>query len=558
MSNIDTNIPLTEAKLNQSSNTNNNSCPKRELSSEIEIGSTSENSSSNNQSDYLSMKRGRSDSPSKENKVLQKTSSKSFTKNKYINDFFKPTSIHNSNSSINCNSTLQIANDLKEKEKEIAFLKAELETLQEKFEQSEKEKKEKNENANKVLISLLKELEDLKRKNKKRDLHEDQLKIGKYSLIRTARGQYIDLWEDGEEMTSLKAKLNDIRERITHLINTKQENTFQFYSLQREEKVLKAQYDNIEFTKIKYLLDTRTFSEETNCYYSKSWPLLNNRYQLLSLLGKGGYSEVYKAFDLVDKKYVACKVYLIKQNWPKEICENYIKHTLREIEIHKTINCSKIIKQLDVFDIDGNSYCTVLEFCNGGDLGTYLKLYRTLTEKEVQDITKQILIGLDYLNQRKKKIIHYDIKPQNILFHNKEIKISDFGISKIIDNESSANASNIELTSQGIGTYYYLPPECFEIGKNVTINSKVDIWSVGVMCFEMIYGKKPFGHGCSQDKLFDIMSEYRKVVFPLVPQVSQECKEFIMKCLEWKIDARFEVSQAMTSKFITKEYKESI
>ena len=179
MSNIDTNIPLTEAKLNQSSNTNNNSCPKRELSSEIEIGSTSENSSSNNQSDYLSMKRGRSDSPSKENKVLQKTSSKSFTKNKYINDFFKPTSIHNSNSSINCNSTLQIANDLKEKEKEIAFLKAELETLQEKFEQSEKEKKEENENANKVLISLLKELEDLKRKNKKRDSHEAQLKIGK-------------------------------------------------------------------------------------------------------------------------------------------------------------------------------------------------------------------------------------------------------------------------------------------------------------------------------------------------------------------------------------------
>ena len=101
--------------------------------------------------------------------------------------------------------------------------------MQEKFEQREKEKKEENENANKVLISLLKELEDLKRKNKKRDLHEDQLKIGKYSLIRTARGQYIDLWEDGEEMTSLKAKLNDIRERITHLINTKQENTFQFY-----------------------------------------------------------------------------------------------------------------------------------------------------------------------------------------------------------------------------------------------------------------------------------------------------------------------------------------
>ena len=120
------------------------------------------------------------------------------------------------------------------------------------------------------------------------------------------------------------------------------------------------------------------------------------------------------------------------------------------------------------------------------------------------------------------------------------------------------NTNNIELTSQGIGTYYYLPPECFEIGKATKINNKVDIWSVGVMCYEMLFGKKPFGQGCSQEKLFDIMSELRKVSFPMLPKISEECKEFIMKCLEWKIESRFDVSQALHSKFMNKEYFDNI
>ena len=78
-----------------------------------------------------------------------------------------------------------------------------------------------------------------------------------------------------------------------------------------------------------------------------------------------------------------------------------------------------------------------------------------------------------------------------------EIKISDFGLSKIIDN----NCDKVQLTSQGVGTYWYLPPECFEEKININISSKVDIWSCGVILYEMIYNKKPFGNNCSQDKL---------------------------------------------------------
>ena len=156
--------------------------------------------------------------------------------------------------------------------------------------------------------------------------------------------------------------------------------------------------------------------------------------------------------------------------------------------------------------------------------------------------------GLIYLNNLPKKIIHYDLKPENILFHNMEIKISDFGLSKIIET----NSDKVQLTSQGVGTYWYLPPECFEERKNINISSKVDIWSCGVILYEMIYNKKPFGHNCSQEKLIKdkIMQNAKIVEFPEKPFISDECKNFIKHCLSYKQENRYDVIQAMKSSFI--------
>lgn len=77
--------------------------------------------------------------------------------------------------------------------------------------------------------------------------------------------------------------------------------------------------------------------------------------------------------------------------------------------------------------------------------------------------------GLKYLTDQKQKIIHYDLKPQNIIFHNGEVKITDFGLCKIIEE----NQDKIELTSQGVGTYWYQAPECFDQSKNPQITQKV-------------------------------------------------------------------------------------
>ena len=74
-------------------------------------------------------------------------------------------------------------------------------------------------------------------------------------------------------------------------------------------------------------------------------------------------------------------------------------------------------------------------------------------------------------------MIHYDLKPQNIIFHNGMLKVTDFGLCKTMKNE----LNRMELTSQGVGTYWYLPPECFI--PNASITTKVDIWSIGVIYY---------------------------------------------------------------------------
>ena len=177
-----------------------------------------------------------------------------------------------------------------------------------------------------------------------------------------------------------------------------------------------------------------------------------------------------QAFDLENNIEVACKIHELNSSWSNTLRDCYIKHAIRENDIYKQIKHSKVVNHYDTFEIDQNSFCSVLEICSGPDLYTYLKLHKVIPEKEAKFIITQLLSALKYLNERDNKIIHFDLKPQNILFHNGEVKIADFGLAKVLDDHKD----QIELTSQGVGTYWYVPPECFETDKNKPIiDSKV-------------------------------------------------------------------------------------
>lgn len=271
----------------------------------------------------------------------------------------------------------------------------------------------------------------------------------------------------------------------------------------------------------------------------------NGRYLLLHLIGKGGFSEVHKAFDFDGQRYVACKVHQLASEWKDEKRANYLKHAVREYDIQKSLDHPHIVSLFDVFEIDQMSFCTVLEFCDGNDLDFYLKQHKMVREQEARCIIMQVVSALRYLNLKKNPVIHYDLKPGNILLVGKGdfiggLKITDFGLSKIMEN---SNDGGMELTSQGAGTYWYLPPECFT--ESPKISSKVDVWSVGVIFYQCLYGKKPFGNNMAQDAIlkFNTILKAKEVDFPPLPKISPEAKIFIRRCLEYRADLRADVLQ---------------
>jgi len=252
----------------------------------------------------------------------------------------------------------------------------------------------------------------------------------------------------------------------------------------------------------------------------------NQRYLLTHLLGKGGFSEVWKAYDLAKFRWVACKIHQLSDAWDNHRKSNYTRHAKREYEIHKSLSHPRVVPFYDIIGVNNGTFCTILQFCEGTDLDMHLKMRHHLKESEARCLIAQVLEGLQYLNQQSQPIIHYDLKPANLLINNCEAKITDFGLSKRND---SPTTSEIDLTTPGAGTYWYLAPECFVGAK---ISNKVDMWAVGIIFYQMLVGERPLGHKLSQKEILEHGSILRgEITFPSSPKISDEAKKFIRDCL---------------------------
>lgn len=315
--------------------------------------------------------------------------------------------------------------------------------------------------------------------------------------------------------------------------------------LRKEETDLSMEKERLEKEKQHHVRELKRASNESASQFNDH-RLLHKRYLMLNLLGKGGFSEVWKAFDIEENRYVACKIHHVNKDWKEEKKANYVKHAMREKDIHKSLDHCRIVKQYDLLTIDNHSFCTVLEYVPGNDLDFYLKQNRSISEKEARSIIMQVVSALVYLNEKSTPIIHYDLKPANILLESGNtsgaIKITDFGLSKIMEGESDDHDLGIELTSQFAGTYWYLPPETF-IVPPPKITCKVDVWSIGVIFYQCIYGKKPFGNDLTQQKIleYNTIINAREVSFPSKPQVSSAAQDFIRRCLQYRKEDRADV-----------------
>jgi tousled-like kinase len=259
----------------------------------------------------------------------------------------------------------------------------------------------------------------------------------------------------------------------------------------------------------------------------------------------------------VELRFVACKIHQVDPNWTDERKKNYTKHAMREYDIQKKLVHPRVVQLFDVFPIDLNSFCTVLEYCDGSDLDLYLKEKGQLSEREAKCIIMQVFSGLEYLNsgKGKERIIHYDLKPGNILFQQGEVKITDFGLSKVMSEQNLIEVDGIEITSQGAGTYWYLPPECFQTrsqGQIPVINTKVDVWSAGVILYQMLVGKKPFGDGQSAESLVSqgTIAKAFQVEFPQGKLVATETRAFIQRCLSYYPGQRPDILEIMNDPYI--------
>ena len=502
----------------------------------------------------------------KKNKFEFKNNNKKH-KTKTIYDYYKSTSIKTNkiyNKEKLCKK-IEEQDELNEiKNKEISMLKLTQRKNEELIASLREQQTIYDEEINKCRLdisNMLKEISKLKRENKVRWFNEQEYNLGKLIIIHKPefnKSKNIEYWKEGKKIYDTKIKLKQNQCQIDLIQKNDDNNSLSSFTLDcllKEKEELCETLKKLETDKYLYLYKQNLFNQEKICTFSplkkEGLPFLNERYQILELIGKGGYSEVYKAYDTYDHKFIACKLIQLNENWPQEIKQSYIKHTIRENLILQNLNHKKIVKLYDTLEINDNAFCNILEYCSGPDLSLYIrKNGGSISEQIAKIIITQILQALIYLNNLTKKIIHYDLKPENILFDNDmNIKITDFGLAKIIE----PNTEFVQLTSQGVGTYWYLPPECFEENKNIEINSKVDIWSLGVILYEIIFNKKPFGHGCSSQKKLvkdKIIQNAYSVEFPENPEISEKCKDFIQNCLKYKQSERYDAFQAFNSEFI--------
>lgn len=445
----------------------------------------------------------------------------------------------------------------------------------------------------KIVGELAVELAKIQRREKKEKLALDSERLGRVVVERSGTTLH-EVWEDGVEWKRVETELKRLmeerevvekkrKEMVKMKANTakneekeedrgemppprrqspfeetveyavEQEEVYKVQSalMKREENALQEKRTQLVRERDVMVRELRRQNDERVSTFN-NFSTMNNRYVLLNLLGRGGFSEVYKAFDVKGASYVACKIHQLASNWSEEKKKSFIRHAWREYKIHKSLKHPRVVKLVDIFEIDDNTFCTVLEYCEGCDLDSYLRLHKTLSEKEAKSIISQVFSGLQYLAEQKRRIIHYDLKPGNILLHNGEVQITDFGLSKVM-SETESTSEGMELTSHGAGTMWYLPPECFETGDMARISIKVDVWSAGVILFQMLYGRKPFGHDQTQEKMFrEKTVTHQDLDFPPRPGVSDLAKEFMRKCLTRRATARPDVQEALQHPFLKK------
>jgi len=241
---------------------------------------------------------------------------------------------------------------------------------------------------------------------------------------------------------------------------------------------------------------------------------INDRYEIIQTIGEGGMANVYLAKDTILDRYVAVKV--LRGDLAED--EKFIRRFQREALSASKLVHPNIVEMYDVGEENG-SYYIVMEYINGRTLKSLVKRRGALTLPEVIDVMSQLLSAI--MCAHDSYIIHRDIKPQNVLIlDDGKVKITDFGIAMAL------NSNELTQTNSVMGSVHYLPPEQAN-GSGSTIKS--DIYSLGILMYELLIGKLPFKGDNAVEIAIKQMREPIPSVCKLNPTIPQSIENIILK-----------------------------
>lgn len=269
---------------------------------------------------------------------------------------------------------------------------------------------------------------------------------------------------------------------------------------------------------------------------------INDRYEIIKSIGEGGMANVYLAKDTILDRQVAVKV--LRGDLSTD--EKFIRRFQREALSVSNLSHPNIVEVYDVGEEDGQYYI-VMEYIEGKTLKQLLYKRGALTLPEVIDIMTQLTDGLSHAHEA--YIIHRDIKPQNIMIEdNGTVKITDFGIAMAV------NATQFTQTNSVMGTVHYLPPEQAN-GKGATVKS--DIYSLGILMYELLTGSVPF----KGDNAVEIALKHMKEKLPSIrkqnPLIPQSIENIVIKACAKNPRNRYDTVKEMHDDIVTAMEREN-
>ncbi|XP_063371718.1 serine/threonine-protein kinase ULK3-like [Cydia amplana] len=265
-------------------------------------------------------------------------------------------------------------------------------------------------------------------------------------------------------------------------------------------------------------------------------------YVVTEKLGSGSYSTVYKAYTKVGGRAIVAVKCVEKSRVRGAAADNLIT----EIRLLKTLSHPHIVAMRE-FSWDDRNIYIITEYCCGGDLSKYIRRYGRVPEKQVLYFLQQLASALKFL--REKGVVHMDLKPHNLLLHKGSdgkyiLKVADFGFARFLSDESRQKMVR--------GSPLYMAPEML----HGDYTASVDLWSVGVIMYECLFGTAPYSSATLQELINKIQSR-APIQLPHGAGISSGCKDLLTRLLKHDPEERISYEEFFQHPYLDLEHMPS-